>query len=281
MPSIAFDRAADYYDDTRGFADGVAERIRDAILAYTHTTPQSRFLEMGIGTGRIALPFIQAGYDYTGIDLSTQMVDRLRAKLAAEPGQSRDNYQLLQGDVTALPFADDSFDVVLEVHVLHLVDGWERAVAEAARVVRKPGGYFVSGFDYIPDSEEATSATASVNSQWDTILSELGYKREMLLPGIRTSKDDDSLQKFENLLADTGATVETIVLVEHSTPPLSPRQMAERHRQRMYSADWLIPDDIHAEAVRRMDAWLDSEVADPNSARRANAQFKAQIAHWR
>ena len=42
MAHIGFDRAASYYDDTRGFAEGVAERIHDAILAYTGSSPDTR-----------------------------------------------------------------------------------------------------------------------------------------------------------------------------------------------------------------------------------------------
>src|SRR3954463_9434655 len=41
-------------------------------------------LELGIGTGRIALPLAQRGVQVHGIDLSTAMVDRLRAKPGAE-----------------------------------------------------------------------------------------------------------------------------------------------------------------------------------------------------
>lgn len=41
-------------------------------------------LELGIGTGRIALPLAQRGIQVHGIDLATAMVDRLRAKQGAE-----------------------------------------------------------------------------------------------------------------------------------------------------------------------------------------------------
>jgi len=66
MPGISFDRAAEYYDNTRGFPEGVDEQIRAAIVNYTGASFNTRFLELGVGTGRIALPFIQAGYDYSG-----------------------------------------------------------------------------------------------------------------------------------------------------------------------------------------------------------------------
>jgi ArsR family transcriptional regulator len=50
-----------------------------------------------------------------------------------------DNADIRQGDMYALPFESDSFDVVTIHHVLHYADDPAAALAEAARVV-KPGG---------------------------------------------------------------------------------------------------------------------------------------------
>src|SRR6476661_3003193 len=103
MSSVSFDRAAEYYDATRGYATGSDDRIRDAIVAYAGAGKTTRFLELGVGTGRIALPFIRAGYDYTGIDISSAMMDRLAAKLAGDQGASEYRYQLRQADITHPP----------------------------------------------------------------------------------------------------------------------------------------------------------------------------------
>src|SRR4051794_10462206 len=146
MPSINFDPASAYYDNTRGFAPGVAEAIRDAIIAKVDVTSPLRFIELGVGTGRIALPFIQANHNYTGVDLSLGMMEQLRLKLAAAPVPSLNHYHLLQADITRLPFADASFDVAITVHVLHLVDDWQKALREAHRVLRKPGGCLFIGY---------------------------------------------------------------------------------------------------------------------------------------
>src|SRR5689334_15191889 len=100
MASVSFDRAAEYYDSTRGYAEGVAERIRDAIVSYTGADKDTKFLELGVGTGRIALPFIRAGYDYTGIDLSQEMMAKLREKVNRDEGSANYHYRLLQGDIT-------------------------------------------------------------------------------------------------------------------------------------------------------------------------------------
>ena len=60
MPGVNFDRAASFYDATRALPDGVAEEVGDAILRRVAAGSDTRFLEVGIGTGRVALPLIRA-----------------------------------------------------------------------------------------------------------------------------------------------------------------------------------------------------------------------------
>src|SRR5215211_953512 len=160
MPGVSFDRAAEYYDATRGYRDGSAERIRDAIVAHTGAGPSTRWLELGVGTGRIALPFIRAGYDYTGVDISQAMMDRLVGKLAEDSGRPEYRFELRQADITELPFEDSAFDVIIMVHVLHLVADWQAVLREARRVLR-PGGWLLLGEDSEPN-EGAPSDDAGV-----------------------------------------------------------------------------------------------------------------------
>lgn len=277
MPSIAFDRAAEYYDSTRGFAEGVSERIRDAIVATTGANKETRFLELGVGTGRIALPFIRAEYNYTGVDLSRPMMDQLSRKLAADDQAKSYRYRLLEGDITHLPFEDDSFEVAIAVHVLHLVDGWEQAIHEARRVLRKPGGALVLGQDTAGEGA-APSARSLVNARWDAILCDLGASQESRLPGVADRAR--AYPQIASFLRDLGASAEIVTLVEHETLPLSPREMAQRHMERQYSHDWLVPDDVFSEAVRRLDAWLDTECPNPDRSLTATARFLALVARW-
>jgi SAM-dependent methyltransferase len=137
--SIAFDRAAGYYDETRGIPPEVEEQAADRVEAAVG--PAGRLLEVGVGTGRVSLPLHRRGRDLVGVDLSGPMLDRYRAKAAAEglPPPA-----LLRGDATRLPFRDACVDAVLEVHVLHLIPDWQRALTEARRVLA-PGGVVLIG----------------------------------------------------------------------------------------------------------------------------------------
>jgi hypothetical protein len=61
-----------------------------------------------------------------------------------------------------------------------------------------------------------------------------------------------------------GASVERVVLVRYQDRARTAREVATAHRDRIYSSDWPIPDDIHAEAARRLDRWLETEHRAPD-----------------
>jgi SAM-dependent methyltransferase len=93
-------------------------------------------LDVGCGTGQLGAAIASEGYDVFGVDLSTSMVARARQRGLAGT---------YAGVTTALPFADDSFDLALTVATLHHLETPERVaatIAEMARVVR-PGGLVV------------------------------------------------------------------------------------------------------------------------------------------
>jgi ubiquinone/menaquinone biosynthesis C-methylase UbiE len=107
--TISFDRAADFYDNTRTLAPEVSERLTAEILKLGRATPDTTFFEPGIGTGRVALPLVELGYGYTGVDVSEAMMDKLREKLEGKAHR----LTLINADATALPLEDNAFDVAL------------------------------------------------------------------------------------------------------------------------------------------------------------------------
>jgi ubiquinone/menaquinone biosynthesis C-methylase UbiE len=108
MP-ISFDRAADFYDNTRTLAPEVSERLTAEILRLAQAPPAPTFLASGIDTGRVALPIVELGYAYTGADVSEAMMDKLRRQLEGKAHR----LTLINADATALPLRDNSFDVVI------------------------------------------------------------------------------------------------------------------------------------------------------------------------
>jgi ubiquinone/menaquinone biosynthesis C-methylase UbiE len=287
MPHIAFDRAACYYDATRALSAGVAEALRDAILAHTGAGPAARILELGAGTGRIALPFIQAGYNFTGVDLARPMLDQMAAKLSGAVGPTHPGAAgrapsqplLVQADVTRLPLPSRTYDVAFAVHVLHLVDGWQAAVREAQRVLRAPGGWLLIARDERADADDASSR-ALVDDQWHRILEHLGVDWRSLRPGLRAWDGERPDAILEAYLRGLGARTECFTLLDHREPLLSARAMVSRHVDRQYSSDWQLPDGVHAEAARRLQDWLESACPDPDILSGGMSRFRAVAAHW-
>lgn len=129
--SISFDRAADYYDNTRSiapetWAEVVARLCREL-------SGRGRVLEAGVGTGRAALPLASSGIPVIGLDISEAMMAKLRSK------DGRRTVPLVDADATRMPFPDASFGAAYLIHLLHLIGGWRDALAEIVRVVRRPG----------------------------------------------------------------------------------------------------------------------------------------------
>ncbi len=92
-------------------------------------------LEAGCGTGLIMMRLVDDAKRLVGVDLSEGMLERAKQK----------GLDVLQADLSELPFEDDSFDTVYSFKVLAHVEKIEQALAEMDRVVR-PGGHLVLEF---------------------------------------------------------------------------------------------------------------------------------------
>lgn len=132
MARISFDRAADFYDATRGLPPDVRDTLTGVLAR--ELTGRAPCLEIGVGTGRIALGLHGRGIGLVGADVAPAMLRRLIANAGG-----RMPFPLLLADATRLPFRDASCGAVLASHVLHLIASWEETVEEVMRVLRPQG----------------------------------------------------------------------------------------------------------------------------------------------
>ncbi len=137
----AYRRWAGVYDTAFGLISAAARR---RALAVVNQMPGRSVLEVGVGTG-LALPHYNADKRVTGIDLSTDMLNQARRRVAR---LGLHTVQALQEmDAEATEFPDASFDTAVAMFVASVVPNPRRLLAEMRRVV-KPGGniLFVNHF---------------------------------------------------------------------------------------------------------------------------------------
>jgi len=137
--SVNFDRAVRFYDATRGFPNDIADKIGQFIADIAQLNQSMALLEVGVGTGRIALSLSNHVKTIMGADISFDMLRVLQDK------QANKLVYPSQADGIALPYADNTFDAIIIVHVLHLVPHPQQILSEVKRVI-KPNGQFLHCF---------------------------------------------------------------------------------------------------------------------------------------
>ena len=132
-----WDRRASTFDDAIGHGLASEEQRQawlDLLSRLAGRAPR-RVLDVGCGTGFLALRFAELGHAVTGIDLSPQMIDRARRK-AEQAGQQID---FRVGDAAALDCPDEAFDLVVARHVIWNLPNPQRGVGEWLRVLGPEG----------------------------------------------------------------------------------------------------------------------------------------------
>jgi SAM-dependent methyltransferase len=133
MTETHFDGIADLYDETLP-AHVTGHYLEKRTRFILDHCPGGRALDVGCGTGALALRLQRAGSEMVGIDPSE---GRRRVMREHAP-----EVEAVLGSGTELPFGDGEFDLVLSVAAMHHIaapDAVRRALGEMARVTR-PGG---------------------------------------------------------------------------------------------------------------------------------------------
>ena len=126
-----FDRIAPVYDAMNRVMTAGLDRSWRRLTVEAVVQPGDRVLDACCGTGDLAVAAEREGGIVTGLDFSPRMLERARRK--------SDTVTWVEGDLLALPFADDSFDSATVGFGVRNVADLEAALSELRRVLR-PGG---------------------------------------------------------------------------------------------------------------------------------------------
>jgi len=98
-----------------------------------------KILDIGCGNGRNLIPFLKQGFKGAGLDFSGEMIKNAQALLKKNHLSARSD--LKEGEMQALPYADESFDYLTSIASFHHLKEADRKVAllEMRRVLKKDG----------------------------------------------------------------------------------------------------------------------------------------------
>lgn len=135
MTTALFDSWTERYDAWFTTPTGrlVKQYETDLLLDLLTPAPEEHILDAGCGTGIFTREVLIAGASVTGLDLSLPMVHK--AVTLLDTG----HFAGLQGDICALPFADNSFDKVFSMTAIEFIADASQAIAELNRVARTGG----------------------------------------------------------------------------------------------------------------------------------------------
>lgn len=240
MDSVSFDSLASVYDATRVFDKACFNAALDYLAERFPPVKYQKLFEPGVGTGRIAVPLAEKGYSVTGVDISARMLKELAVKLSRRHPPLPVTFQ--QGDITALPFPDASFDIAVAVHVFHLIRAWEKAMAEVLRVI-KPDAPLVllftgSGYE-VP----------GIKDRYKAICAEWGYSTEHI--GLTNS--DINLPEY---VASLGRHIEKINDRWKWQQAVRIDKAFHDIKAGFYSSSKHVPDDVHRKVVDRLEIEL-------------------------
>jgi len=119
MRAVWDGQAATFDDEPdHGLRDPAVRRVWTTLLLPLLPAAPSLILDVGCGTGSLAVLLAAAGHEVCGVDSSGRMLERARAKAAAVGAPA----VFVQGDARRLPFAPAAFDMVLARHLLWAFD---------------------------------------------------------------------------------------------------------------------------------------------------------------
>jgi SAM-dependent methyltransferase len=244
----AYDTIAPRFERDRALPDGVAQAVRAAALGAV-AAARPCLLDLGAGTGRLGWPFVAAGDDYIGVDLSFGM-------LQAFAQRSEHRALLVQADGQRLPFGSAAFDAVLLIQVFGGLVDWQSFVAEVRRVLRRSGAVLI-GRTVAPDD----GIDARMKRQLDDII---GSQR-------RGANRRADVQQF---LAASAASTERRI-VGSWTAARTPAQFIARHSGgARFSA---LPQSLKDDAMARLGAWAEATFGSVDAASSESHAFELQI----
>lgn len=233
---VDFSANAPIYDRRHGAAvsdEGLSRLWRAAGLS-----AEARVLDVGAGTGRVAIPLSTRGCQVVAIEPSPGMLEQLRRK--DEDGRALP----LVAEGSRLPFSADTFSVVVIARLLYLTTDWRAVLDEACRVLTT-GGVLLHEWGNGQTDEE----WVRIREEARRLFEQAGLAAPFH-PGVRSEGEVDehlaTLWMVRDGEVDMGAG-----------PTITLREFLRRLTEGELSYIWNVPENVRTESLPRLRRWCE------------------------
>lgn len=235
-PRVDFSANALVYDKRHGavVSDDLAQELT-AELA-----PAARIVEIGAGTGRVAVAMAKLGFEVIGVEPALPMLRAMQEKSRPMP------VRCVAADGTALPFADRSAEAVVIARLLYLVKDWQKLLHEAARVATEHGIILHEWGNGTPDEN-----WVRIRERARSLFEGAGV-RSPFHPGARTESEVD------HVLSDLGFR-RTSRVIAGAGPVMSIAEFLEKIESGEVSYTWNVPKEVQKDCLPSLRAWAETQ----------------------
>lgn len=248
MKSLSFSRMVRLYDETRVFDVDCFDSALDFLTERCPPTSFNKLFEPGVGTGRIAIPLAERGYQVTGVDISEEMLEVLNKRLLQRRRALPMSFH--KADVMELPFPDAVFDIAIAVHLFYFIRQWKKAVNEILRVLKQDGPLVLM--------HTGTGAEIlSLNARYKELCAEQGYPIKDV--GVKSTSE------VVDYLSSLGCHIEWIRDRWRWTQHIKLDKALRYIKSCAYSFTTIVPNKVHSIAVEKLESELQEQYGSLNS----------------
>lgn len=231
---VDFSANASVYDNRHGAI--LAPDIAHDLVSRGELPREGRVLDVGAGTGRVAIAFAAIGFKTVALDPALPMLGELRRK--APDSQ----IHAVAGEGTRLPFIASHFDAVILARVLYLMADWQMVLRQTYDML-KPGGCLFHEWA----NGEAGEAWVQIREMSRTLFEEAGVNNPFHPGALSEAEVDDflvglGLDRRNELRIGPG-------------PTMTLRDFVEKIVSGEFSYIWNVPTHVRKSCLPRLRRW--------------------------
>jgi SAM-dependent methyltransferase len=233
---VDFSANSKIYDHRHGAV--LSDRLAQAVA--NRLRPDARIIDIGAGTGRVAVALASHGFHVVAIDPAVPMLQKIQQKSGGV------RVPAVAAEGTRLPFRKNSADAVVLARLLYLVVDWQDLLLEAKEVLRQGGVLFHEW-----GNGDAGEAWVQVREKARSLFQEAGVETPFH-PGARSEAEVDSrlsdlgFYRREQIEAGAG-------------PAITLADFLNKIQTGELSYVWNVPKDVQDFCLPQLRRWCESK----------------------